>query len=76
MFNLGHMPVKNLKLEWAKLGKIFSGPVKFFFENFIGKKSYFLALLWSKTSKNQNFKIKSKITIYIVFSVKISDFYV
>ena len=67
---------KKCKIEVGKVGQNFSGPVKFFIWKFHWIKSCFCALFWSKTLKNQNFKIKSKITIYKVSSVKISDFYV
>ncbi len=58
MFNLGHIPVpKNLKLEWAKLGKIFSGPLKFFLQ----KNHIFLPYFGLKFKKIKILKLNLKL---------------
>ncbi len=46
---------KNLKLEWTKLDKIFSGPAKYFLRNLFWKKSLVFAFFLTKIPKNQNF---------------------
>ncbi len=66
---------KNLKLEWTKSDKIFSGPAKYFLWNIFWKKVIIFWLFLSKIPKNQNFKIKCTITMYTECSVQISDFF-
>ncbi len=65
---------KNLKLEWTKLDKIFSGPAKYLFMKFVLKKVISFCIFLTKIPKNQNFKIKCTTTMYSECSVKISDF--
>jgi hypothetical protein len=66
---------KNLKSEWTKLDKIFSGPAKYFLWNCFWKKSHYFCLFLPKIPKNQNFKIKYTTTMYFECSVKISVFF-
>ncbi len=66
---------KNLKLEWTKSDKIFSGPAKYFFMKYILKKGIIFWLFLPKKPKNQNFKIKCTTAMYTECSVQISDFF-
>ena len=66
---------KNLKLEWTKSDKIFSGPAKYFLWNIFWKKVNIFCDFLAKIPKNQNFKTKCTTTMYTECSVQISDFF-
>ena len=52
MLNLGHIPSqKNLKLKWAKLGKIFTEVQTFFFQYFEKEIMFYSNILIQSTVK-------------------------